>query len=207
MPKLRSWSFLRYLTHLQVGLFLFGLGVAILLEAQIGLDPWSAFHEGISAQLGWSFGRVSQAAGALLIVSSWFAFEVRPGIGTVCNMALVGPWIDLLRVQAWFPEATNRVAGTLQFLLGMLVLGLGTAVYIGARMGAGPRDGFVLGLSGKSGRSVRRTRIEVELVVLGVALLMGGSIGLGTVLFALLMGPIMQTSLRLFRVSNDPSPT
>jgi len=87
------------------------------------------------------------------------------------------------------------------------VLGLGTAVYIGARMGAGPRDGFVLGLSRKSGRSVRRTRIEVELVVLGVALLMGGSIGLGTVLFALLMGPIMQTSLKLFRVSHDPSPT
>ena len=207
MPKLRSWSFVRSLARLQVGLFLFGLGVAILLEARIGLDPWSAFHEGTSAQVGWSFGRVSQAAGALLIVSSWFAFEVRPGIGTVCNMPLVGPWIDLLRVQAWFPEATSRVAGTLQFLVGMLVLGLGTAVYIGARMGAGPRDGFVLGLSSKSGRSVRRTRIEVELVVLGVALLVGGSIGLGTVLFALLMGPIMQTFLRLLRVSHDPSPT
>jgi uncharacterized membrane protein YczE len=122
-------------------------------------------------------------------------------------MALVGPWIDLLRVQALFPQATSWVAGTSQFLVGLLVLGLGTAVYIGARMGAGPRDGFVLGLSRRSGRSVRRTRIEVELVVLGVALLMGGSIGLGTVLFALLMGPIMQTALRLFRVSHDPSPT
>ena len=207
MPNLRSWSFLRYLARLQVGLFLFGCGIAILLEAQIGLDPWSAFHEGISAQLGWSFGRVSQAVGALLIVSSWFAFGVRPGIGTVCNMAMVGPWIDLLRVQAWFPHATNRVAGSSQFLLGLLVLGLGTAVYIGACLGAGPRDGFVLGLSRKSGRSIRLTRIKVELVVLGVALLMGGSIGLGTVLFALLMGPIMQTSLRLLRVSHDPSPT
>ena len=207
MPKFWSWLFLRYLLRLQVGLFLFGLGVAIMLEAQIGLDPWSAFHQGASRQLGWSFGRVSQATGALLIAGSWLALSVRPGFGTVCNMLLVGPWIDLLRVQVWFPHATDRIFGSSQFLVGMLTLGLASAVYIGARLGAGPRDGFVLGLSRRSGVSIRATRIRVELGVLGLAILLGGSIGLGTVIFALLMGPIMQTALKMLRVSDDPSPS
>ncbi len=207
MQRFRSWSFVRYVLRLQVGLFLFGCAVAIMLEAQIGLDPWSALHEGVSTQLGWSFGRVAQGIGALLILCSWLTLGVRPGFGTVCNMALVGPWIDVLRVQAWFPHATTRVLGSSQFLVGLLMMGLASAVYIGARLGAGPRDGFVLGLSRRLDWSIRATRIRIEVVVLLVAFLIGGSIGLGTVLFAFLMGPIMQTALKLFRVSHDPSPT
>ncbi len=207
MKRFLSWSFLRYVLRLQVGLFLFGCAVAIMLEAQIGLDPWSAFHQGVSAQSGLSFGRVAQGVGALLILFSWLTLGVRPGFGTVCNMALVGPWIDVLRIQAWFPHATTRLLGSSQFLVGLLMMGLASAVYLGARLGAGPRDGFVLGLSRRLDWSLRATRIRIEVVVLLLALVIGGSIGLGTVLFALLMGPIMQGALKLFRVSHDPSPT
>jgi len=207
MRRLLSWSFVRHLLRLHLGLFLFGLAVAVMLEARIGLDPWSALHEGVSEQIGWSFGRVSQVVGGLLILSSRVTLQVRPGVGTIFNMAVVGPWVDLLRVQPWLPHPSGLVLGTSQFLVGVLIMGLAAAVYIGARLGAGPRDGFVLGLSRQSGWSIRGTRIRVELVVLGIALLIGGSIGLGTLLFAFLMGPSMQAAFKVFRVSKDPSPS
>jgi len=129
---------------------------------------------------------------------------VRPGIATICNMLTVGPWVDVLRPHLGF--ASEGVAGTAQFVVGIGVLGTATAVYIGARLGAGPRDGLAMGLSRRIDRSLRASRIGIEVAVLGVAALLGGSIGLGTLLFALLMGPTMQASLRLFSVSSDPSP-
>jgi uncharacterized membrane protein YczE len=178
-----------------------------MLEAQIGLDPWSSFHEGVSIRTGLSFGRVSQATGALLIVVSWITMRVRPGIGTVSNMLIIGPWVDLIRVQPWIPQGSGGVAAIASFCGGLVLIGLASATYIGARLGAGPRDGFILALSRKFGRSLRATRISIELVVLAVAFALGGPIGLGTVLFAALMGPIMQTSLRVFGVGHDPSPT
>jgi uncharacterized membrane protein YczE len=106
----------------------------------------------------------------------------------------------------WFPHADGGVVGVVQFVAGVLVMGLGTATYIGARLGAGPRDGLAMGLSRRVGYSLRRTRISVEVTVLALAALLGGSIGLGTLIFAVLMGPTMQTSLKLFSVSHDPSP-
>ena len=191
--------------RLQFGLFLFGAAVSIMLEAQIGVDPWSMLHEGLSHRLGVSFGRVSQAIGAMLIAWSWFAFKVRPGFGTLCNMLLVGPWVDLVRLQTVVPWHPGGVTGVLQFLGGILVLGLATSVYLGACFGAGPRDGFVMGLSRRVEKSLRRTRIGVEIGVLVLGASLGGPLGLGTVLFAFLMGPTMQASLHLFGVSTDPS--
>lgn len=195
-------SFLR----LHLGLFLFGAAVAVMLEARIGVDPWSTLHEGLSIRTGLSFGRISQIIGALLILWSWWAFRVRPGIGTVFNMLTVGPWVDVLREQTLLPWQAGGLAGVAQFLMGILLLGVATAVYLGARLGAGPRDGFVMGLSRRIEKSLRSSRIGVEVCVLVAGALLGGPIGLGTVLFALLMGPTMQASLRLFRVPNDPSP-
>lgn len=206
-PSVWSVRFLRHFARLQLGLFLFGVGIAVMLEAQIGLDPWSSFHEGVSIQIGWSFGRVSQATGALLIVVSWVTMRVRPGIGTVSNMLIIGPWVDLIRVQPWIPHGPGGVASVVSFSAGLALIGIASAIYIGARLGAGPRDGFILALSRKLGRSLRATRISTELVVLTVAFALGGPIGLGTVLFAALMGPIMQASLRVFGVGHDPSPT
>ncbi|MHC5063726.1 MAG: YczE/YyaS/YitT family protein [Planctomycetota bacterium] len=207
MAQYLSWTFLRHFLRLQLGLFLFACAVATMLEAKIGLDPWSALHEGLSDQLGWSFGRVTQSMGLLLIVFSLITLRVRPGIGTVCNMLFIGPWLDFLRTLDWFPRFAGGLPGTLQFLLGLCIMGLASAVYIGARLGAGPRDGFVMGLSIRLQKSLRAVRIGVELTVLLAAFFLGGTIGLGTVIFALLMGPIMQTALKIFRLSKDPSPS
>lgn len=204
MDLLRSREFWWDMARLQVGLFLFGLAVALMLEAQIGLDPWSAFHEIVSVRSGLSFGRISQGVGLLLIVLSALALAVRPGIATVCNMLLIGPWVDLLRPHVGF--GVGGLSGVLQFVFGIAVMGAGTAVYIGARLGAGPRDGLAMGLARRIRRSLRASRIAIEATVLSVAWLLGGSIGLGTLLFALLMGPTMQASLRLLAVSHDPSP-
>lgn len=206
MDLLRSRAFWLDMARLQLGLFLYGLAISLMLEAHIGLDPWSAFHQALSERSGLSFGRISQGIGFALIVFSGVALSVRPGIATICNMLIIGPWVDVLRPMGWFPRTESLVLGTLQFVTGVLVMGVGSAVYIGARLGAGPRDGLVMGLARRISKSLRASRIGVEVVVLAAAALLGGSIGLGTIIFALLMGPTMQTSLRLFAVPNDPSP-
>lgn len=203
---LRSRDFWRDIARLQVGLFLFGLGIALMLEARIGLDPWSALHDVISSRSGLSFGRIAQLTGLLLIIFSRLALSVRPGIATVCNMLIIGPWVDVIRPHVRFIDPGGGIPGTFQFLGGILVVGAATAVYIGARLGAGPRDGLVMGLARRIRKSLRASRIGIEVAVLIVAALLGGSIGWGTLLFAVLMGPTMQGSLRLFGVSHDPSP-
>lgn len=202
-----SWTFWRHFAWLQFGLFLFGLSIALMLEARIGLDPWSSLHEALSVHSGLSFGRISQGIGLLLITFSGFVLSVRPGVATMCNMLTIGPWVDLLRAQLWFPSQSGFGLGTVQFISGILVMGLGTTVYIGARMGAGPRDGLAMGLARRVKRSLRVTRNGIEIIVLVIAFFLGGSIGLGTVLFAVLMGPTMQVSLKLSGVSHDPSPS
>ena len=202
---LRSRLFWLDMARLQFGFFLFGLAIALMLEARIGLDPWSAFHEVVSVRSGLSFGRIAQATGLLLIVLSWIVLSVRPGIATVLNMLLIGPWVDVIRPFVGFADGFGP--GVVQFLVAIPILGMGTAVYIGASLGAGPRDGLAMGLSRRIGKSLRASRIGVEVVVLAAAAVLGGSIGVGTLIFAVLMGPTMQASLKLFRVSHDPSPS
>jgi uncharacterized membrane protein YczE len=197
-------SWWRQFAQLQLGLLLFGVGIALLLEAHIGLDPWSCLHEGLSIRTGQSFGRMAQSVGLVFIVASWAGLRVAPGVGTVFNMAVIGPWVDLFRAQPFWPRWDGGLPGTAQFLVGLLVMGTASGLYIGARLGAGPRDSFVLGLSRRLGASIRVVRIFLELCVLGCGFLLGGPVGLGTVLFALLMGPLMQLSLRLFRFELPP---
>jgi uncharacterized membrane protein YczE len=183
---------------------LFGLGIALMLGANIGLDPWSVFHQGLATQTGLSFGRVTQLVGLGLIAVSFLALRVRPGLATVLNMLLVGPWVDFYRAQPWLPNAEGWLWGVGQFMVGVVLVGLASGLYIAARFGAGPRDGFVLGLSLKLNLSIRLTRSGLELLVLGVGFLLGGPPGLGTVLFALTVGYFMQRFLRLFRYQHGP---
>jgi uncharacterized membrane protein YczE len=196
---LRTLSWWGRFAQLQLGLLTFGVGVSLLIESHIGLDPWSCFHLGTSMQTGLSFGRVVQSVGLMLIIVSWAGLRQRPGVGTVFNMLVIGPWVDLFRAQPWYPSSDGGTAGVLQFLVGLALIGLASGLYIGARLGAGPRDSFVLGLSQRLGRSIRVTRIALEVAVLCIGWLFGGPVGLGTILFALLMGPLMQLSLRVFR--------
>lgn len=188
-------SLARRFVRLQFGLFAFAVAIALMVEAHVGLDPWSALHDGLATRTGLTFGRVTQIIGLalILVAAQWLA--VRPGLGTVFNMLVIGPWFDLVHDQPWFPTWTGGLPGVAQFVAGMVLMGVATALYIGADLGAGPRDGFILGLSQRLGASIRATRIGIEVTVLASGWLLGGQIGLGTVLFALGMGPIMQACL------------
>ncbi len=199
-------EFAKRFVRLHIGLFIYAFSISLMLEASLGLDPWSALHEGLANRTGYSFGVITQLTGLAFILMGALALRVRPGLGTLFNMAVIGPWLDLVRVQAWFPRWDSGVPAVTQFVAGMLLMGVATGLYIGARLGAGPRDGFVLGLAQRSQRSVRSTRVTIELLVLATGWLIGGTLGLGTVLFALGMGPIMQASLHVMKVSTVVSP-
>lgn len=199
MPALARFA------RLQAGLFVFALSITLMLEANIGLDPWSAVHQGLARHTGLSFGRVVQSVGLLLVLFNWWRLRTRPGLGTLCNMLFIGAWIDWVRERGVVPEwHAKDWQAFVQFFFGIAVNGFATALYIGARFGAGPRDGFILGVSSLFGKSIRVTRIGVEFVLITSALFLGGTIAWGTVFFAILMGPMMQASLRIMRVSTAP---
>lgn len=195
---LSSAAFWRRLVQLNLGLMVLGFGIATMLEAGIGLGPWTVFHQGLSFVTGLSIGRAMQGVGLVVLLLSWLLTGTRPGLGTALNMLLVGPWVDLFRSLPIVLHPSSYLLGIAVFVAGLVMQGLGTGLYITARLGAGPRDGFVLGLARLLSTSVRVTRTGLELLVLLSGWLMGGRVGLGTVLFALGIGPLMQFFLRWF---------
>lgn len=205
LAKTLTFNFWRRFLQLQLGLMIFGLAIAVMRKAGIGLDPWSVFHVGLSEQTGLSFGRITQLIGLVLLGVEFLLFGIRPGLGTILNMLLVGPWVDFYYAQAWLPEAQGLLWGIAQFMLGVMGVGLASGLYIAARFGAGPRDGFVLGLAERIKQSIRVTRGGLELTVLVLGYLLGGPPGLGTVLFALTVGQFMQFFLWLFRYKKPAS--
>lgn len=204
--SLGQGDFWRRLAQYLVGLVGMGTGLAVMLEAGIGVGPWAVFHEGVARVTPLTFGQALMAAGVVVLALAWWWTGERPGPGTFFNMLVVGPAVDLVRASGLVPAPDGLALGTSQFLVGVAVTGLGSGMYITARFGAGPRDGFVLGLSRLLNRSVRRTRTLVELVVLAIGFALGGSVGLGTVLFAASIGPAMQAAIRLFETRPLPVP-
>lgn len=195
----RSGRFVWSLLVLNVGLMFMGLATALMLAAGLGVAPWAVFHEGMSLLAGISHGRMSQLAGLVLIALSWAWLSKRPGIGTVLNMVLIGLWIDAFRYHPFMPHPESFLPRLAQLLAATVLFSMASALYIDARLGTGPRDSVMLGLAERFRVSVRATRSSIELVVLGVGFLLGGPVGLGTVLYAVLVGPLVQTFLRLFR--------
>jgi len=191
--------FVLRLLQLNVGLLLYGLSVSLMVEANVGLGPWDVFHQGISLLTPLSFGQAMVAAGLAVLIYSVLGPKVRVGVGTVLNMLLIGVWADVFLGLSGFPHPSGYALGLALFLAGLVMTGLATGLYITAGLGAGPRDGFVLGVAKVTGASVRLVRTLTEVSVLVLGWIMGGSVGLGTVLFALTAGPMMQFFLRLFR--------
>lgn len=187
--------------QITVGLFGYGLAVALMLQSGLGLGPWDAFHAGINYLTGIKVGQASILVGVLLLVGTWF-IGVRPGPGTVANMLLIGVFIDLL--QPLIPVATSRMWGLAYYVPAVFICGLSTGFYIGARLGKGPRDGLMLAVSEQTGWPVRRVRTLIELVVLFFGWLMGAEIWLGTLLFAFGIGPATQWGLRVCRALDEP---
>ena len=185
------------LVRLNVGLFLYGFTMAMLVESTLGLDPWDVFHEGVTNHVGLSFGQVVIITGAVVLLL-WIPLRQLPGVGTVLNVLVIGLAADFGIAAIDRPDAMwLRVV----LLLGGVVgNGFAGALYIGAALGPGPRDGLWLGLVRRTGRSVRLWRTVIEITVLAVGFALGGTVGVGTVLYALTIGPIVQFFLRWTQV-------
>jgi len=188
------------LLHVNIGLALFAFGISLMLRANIGLGPWDVFHLGLSLRTPLTVGQAMVGAGLTLLVLAWVFAQLRPGLGTVLNMLMIGTWVDTFLHLPFFPRAEGWVDGGAMFLSGMVLNGVATGVYITAGLGAGPRDGFALALAKRLSVTVRRARTMVEVVVLASGWLLGGTVGVGTVVFALGIGPVMQWGMRISKV-------
>lgn len=185
------------LVRLIIGLYLFGLGIAFQIRATLGLAPWDVFGQGLANITGLSFGLATVLASAIILFL-WIPLKQKPGLGTVFNALLIGPFVDLsLR---FVPSAADwGIVGQIGwYVLGMAIIALGTGIYIGARLGPGPRDGLMTGSVKKFGKPVWivRTVLEGGATLIGLAL--GGPVGLGTLLFVVGIGPMVQVSMRAF---------
>lgn len=196
--------FMRRLIQLQLGLCLYGLSLALLIRANLGLDPWDVFHQGLSERTGLSIGTVLIVVGAAVMVL-WIPLRQKPGLGTISNIFVIGLAAD---ASLWLiPELHGLPVRGISLVGGVVLNAVASAAYIGAGMGPGPRDGLMTGLARRTGWPIRWTRMGIELTVLGVGWLLGGSVGLGTVLYAVAIGPLIQQFLPWFQtLARAPRP-
>lgn len=178
-------------------MFGFAVGVALMLRSELGLGPWDAFHTGVNQLTGLTVGVASLVMGIVVVALAWWLGE-RPAIGTVTNMILIALFIDL--AIPLVPPAESAMAALGYYLAALLIAGVCSGMYISTGLGKGPRDSLTIALTRRTGLSVRQARTSVEVVVLALGWSMGGAVGVGTVLFAFLMGPAMQWGLQLFGV-------
>jgi uncharacterized membrane protein YczE len=186
------------LPRLMVGLIVFGLGIALMVEAGLGLGPWEALNQGIAVQTGQQIGTISVLLG-IPILALWWPLGERPGVGTLLNVVSIGTATNVAIALLPTPSAaltTDALAvRVLVMLLGVAVIAVGSALYLSTDLGPGPRDGLMTGVHHRFGWSIRRSRTIVELVVLAIGWALGGTVGLGTVVFALGIGPLVQVML------------
>ncbi|WP_443098669.1 membrane protein YczE [Streptomyces caniferus] len=196
----------RRLVQLYTGLTLYGVSMGLMLRADLGLEPWSVLNQGISRHTGLTIGTVTIVSGVLILLL-WIPLRQRPGLGTVSNVVILGLVMDA--TLAWTPEL-HALGARIPLLVGAVLLnGAATGLYISARFGPGPRDGLMTGLHLRTGRPVRLVRTCIEVTVLATGFLLGGSVGAGTVVYALAIGPLAQFFLRRFAIEDGtvtPSP-
>jgi len=188
----------RRLPQLFGGLVLYGTSMAMQLRATLGLDPWDVFHQGVARHLPVTFGTVVAITGVAVLLL-WIPMRQRPGIGTVANVIVIAVSVDV--ALALIAEPTGLPARIALLVAGIVLNGVASAAYIGARLGPGPRDGLMTGLAARTGWSIRLVRTGIELTVLATGWLLGGTVGVGTVIYALAIGPLTQAFLPWFAVS------
>jgi uncharacterized membrane protein YczE len=185
------------LTRLVAGLTLFGIGIGLMLQSGLGVPPWDVLHQGIARQLGITVGITSIIVSALVLLL-WLPLKEPYGIGTLLNAVIIGVVIDVMALV--LPEAGNGLAAWVMLLTGVVVIGLASGLYIGANLGPGPRDGLMTGIA-KRGPSIRLTRALIEVTVLTLGWALGGTFGVGTIVFALAIGPLVHFFLPRFSIS------
>jgi uncharacterized membrane protein YczE len=192
----------RRLIQLYAGLILYGVSDAMLLMAGLGVDPWDVFHQGLSRRLGLGVGTWVVIVG-LVVMLLWIPLHQRPGLGTLSNVVLVGTVIDLVLVIV--PSVHGLLLRYVVLISGVVLNGIATGAYIGAGMGPGPRDGLMTGLAAR-GHSVRVVRTGLEVTVLGIGWILGGTVGVGTVIYALGIGPIAHITIPRLQVKTPEDP-
>jgi len=208
-PPLVRGSVVVRILSLVVGLFLFAFGIVLQLESGLGLSPWDVLNQGIADITALSFGTANVVVALLVLVLAW-ALGARIGPGTVANAILIGLMVDgLLRIEAVADlSETPLAARIVMMVVGILTIGIGTGFYIGAGMGAGPRDSLMLVTSRRTGVRIGVTRAAIEVAVTVVGFALGGTVGIGTLAFAFGIGPAVELSFWLLERSPiaDPAP-
>lgn len=189
-------SFVGRLIHLLLSLALCSFAIRLMINAAVGVAPWEVLHIGLSLHSPLSIGQATIAASAVVVAYTWLVMHEKPGLATIINTLEIGYLLDVLADVV--PHPVGMAARWIQFLFGVFLCGFGTAAYISAGLGAGPRDGLMLGLHRLYGWPISRIRTVIELTVLAVGALLGGPLGWGTVVFALLIGPSVSRSMKLF---------
>lgn len=187
---------LRRLIQLYTGLALYGVSTAMFVRADLGADPWNVFHLGVANLLSMNIGMVIIAVGVLVLLL-WIPLRQRPGLGTISNVIVIGLAADV--ALAVLPAFESLLVRSVLLISAVVVNALATSMYIGAGFGAGPRDGLMTGIHARTGWSVRAIRTAIEVSVLLSGWLLGGTLGVGTVLYALAIGPLIQICLPWFR--------
>ncbi|MFJ2440155.1 YitT family protein [Streptomyces sp. NPDC087658] len=187
----------RRLAQLYIGLSLYGASSALLVRGGLGLEPWGVLHQGLAELTGLTMGVVSIIVGAAVLLL-WIPIRQRPGLGTVSNVFVIGITMDA--TLALVPDGGSPAVRIPLLIAGIVVNGAATGLYIAARFGPGPRDGLMTGLHRLTGRSVRLVRTAIEIAVVATGFALGGSVGIGTVAYALAIGPLAQLFLRVFAV-------
>ncbi len=192
--------YVRRLANLYVGLVLFGVSMALMIRARLGLDSWDVLHQGLARQTGLQFGWIVIAVGALVLLL-WVPLRQRPGVGTVSNVIVVGLAVDAALDVV--PAPSPMAMRVLLLIVAIVANGVATGLYIGAGLGPGPRDGLMTGLAAR-GHSIRVMRTAIEVTVLSFGWLLGGSLGVGTVLYAVLIGPLAHYFIPRLAVRGEP---
>ncbi|MGJ0203609.1 membrane protein YczE [Leucobacter sp. gxy201] len=187
----------RRIVQLLLGLFLYGIAIAFMVVAELGAAPWDVLTLGLINHFPLTFG-VMNVVVSVIVLLLWIPLRERPGIATLLNALLVGPSADvgLLLI----PEAPNLWVQVLYYLIGLVLLGAATGMYIGAKFGSGPRDGLMTGLNRVTGLQIWVVRTTLEVGVVAVGWLLGGLVGIGTVVFVFTIGPLCQYFLKIFTV-------
>ncbi len=182
----------RRITQLLVGLFFYGFGIAMMVRAGIGVAPWDVLTQGISLRTGLPFGLVTNLVGVLVLLL-WIPIRQKPGLGTVLNVLLIGPSAQF---GLWvLPEVSDLLIRIVVFAGGLALVAIATGMYIGARFGPGPRDGLMTGIHHRYGWKLWIVRTVIEVIVLTIGWLLGGNVGVGTLAFALLIGPMVHVTI------------
>jgi uncharacterized membrane protein YczE len=192
----------RRVIQLYLGLIAYGVSMALMIRSRLGNMPWDVLHQGIAQRLGVSIGWVAIAVGAVALLA-WIPLRQRPGLGTVSNVVVIGLVMD--RALAVLPAPSPLPVRAALLVGGIVLNGVATGAYIGAGLGPGPRDGLMTGLARRTGRSIRLVRTAIEVVVVAAGWALGGVFGVGTLLYAVAIGPLAQLFLPLFTPGRRPA--